>query len=269
MRKLPRFVLQAALSLAAPLLPAHEFWMLPASFQLQPGQPARLSLFVGEKFAGVPVAFAPTFVSRFRQWTVAGAGEVPARTQPGSATPAVALRTAAAGTYLFALDTHPNFIELPAERFTEYLRQEGLQQVILAREGAGTTGAAGRERYRRNVKTLVRAGAESDRTYAQRTMQRLEIVPLSDPFRLTPPAQLAFEVFFDDRPLPRALLKLWHRTSTGLTLLERVTGPDGRAEVVLPEAGVWMASVVHMVPLGDTPGVDWDSYWGNLTFAVP
>jgi hypothetical protein len=29
-----------------------------------------------------------------------------------------------------------------------------------------------------------------------------------------------------------------------------------------------MASVVHMVPVRGDPALDWDSYWGNLTFAA-
>jgi uncharacterized GH25 family protein len=268
MRALRRMILLTGLLAVAPFLCAHEFWMLPASSRLPAGQSVTLSLFVGERFTGVPVAFSPALVANLRQWRADGSTELAARSLAGAASPAISVRLWRPGGYVLALDTHPSFIELPAERFTDYLRQEGLQSVIQARERSGTTATPGRERYRRNVKAIVHAGEGSDSAFAQRTMQRLEIVPASDPPGLAAPAPLAFKIFFEGRPLAGALLKLWHRAPSGLTLLEQVTGIDGRVEFVLPTAGLWMASVVHMVPVEAEPGVDWDSYWGNLTFSI-
>ena len=37
----------------------------------------------------------------------------------------------------------------------------------------------------------------------------------------------------------------------------------------IPVDGGWMLSVVHMIPVADSTEVDWDSYWGNLSFALP
>ena len=44
---------------------------------------------------------------------------------------------------------------------------------------------------------------------------------------------------------------------------------NGTITFDLPYAGPWMISLVHMIPLKDVPGYDWQSYWGNLTFALP
>jgi hypothetical protein len=30
-----------------------------------------------------------------------------------------------------------------------------------------------------------------------------------------------------------------------------------------------MVSVVHMIPARGVANADWDSFWGNLTFALP
>ena len=268
MLKLLQWLFAACVLLAAPALCAHEFWMLPGSFHVPVGQAAPLSLAVGENFAGEPLAFSPALVARLRQITAQGSTELPTRTLPGATSPHIALQLARAGTHLVALDTHPSFIELEAGKFNDYLRLEGLQAVLLAREQAGLAGTPGRERYRRNVKTLVEAGGRSDETFARRTGQRLEIVPGADPFRITAPAPLSFRVLFDGRPLPKALLKVWQRGAGGVTALQAVTDARGAATLALPATGTWMASVVHMVPVRDTPGVDWDSYWGNLTFSL-
>lgn len=258
----------ACLWLAAPALSAHEFWMLPEPSAPAAGQSVRLSLHVGEQFAGVPVAFTPELVATFRHFTAAGSNDLRMRTLPGATRPEVDVPLARAGSHLLVLDTHPSFIELEAGKFNDYLREEGLQHVLKARERAGTSAQPGRERYRRNVKALVRVGDGSDGTFAVRTKQRLEIVPRTDPFHAVPGAALAFEVNFEGRALPAALLKIWQRSGDGVTQLEAVTDRRGAASFTLPRAGTWMASVVHMVPAAER-GIDWDSYWGNLTFTVP
>jgi uncharacterized GH25 family protein len=263
-----RFLAAACLWLAAPALLAHEFWMLPDPPAPAAGQAVQLSLHVGEQFTGVPVAFTPELVAGFRHLRAGARTDVGVRTLPGAARPDVRVPLDRPGTHLLVLDTHPSFIELEAEKFNEYLRQEGLLHVLKARERAGTSAQPGRERYRRNVKALVQVGGASDATFSQRTGQRLEIVPRADPFRLAAPAPLGFEVRFDGRPLRDALLKVWRRSGDSVTEVGAVTDRHGRASFTLPQAGTWMASVVHMVPTSE-PGIDWDSYWGNLTFTLP
>jgi hypothetical protein len=243
--------------------------MLPGSFEVPAGQSTSLSLAVGEQFIGVPVAFSSALVAGFWQLTAAGRTELGVRTPASAQSPEVPVRLARAGTHLFALDTHPSFVQLPADKFNDYLRQEGLHRVLRARHEAGTSETPGRERYRRNVKSLIQAGGSSDGTFARRTHQRLEIVPAADPHRMTVPSPLVLQVFFDGRPLSQALVRVWQRHAGVLTKLEAITDGRGRAIVTLPRAGAWMASVVHMVPATGARGIDWESYWGNLTFAVP
>lgn len=256
-----------ALIVAAPL-GAHEFWMLPGSFHLPPGQSTTLSLAVGEDFAGEPVAFTPVLVARLRHFSAAGATDVAARTLPGAVSPGIEVRLPRSGAHLFALDTHPQALTLEPDKFNAYLRQEGLEQVLAARERAGTSAAPARERFRRHAKTLVRAGPAGDATWRRRTGQRLEIVPAADPSALRAPSSLTLQVWFDARPLPGALVKLWNgRGAEGLQL-QQVTDARGRVTLALPRDGSWMASVVHMVPAAG-PDFDWDSFWGNLTFELP
>lgn len=247
---------------------AHEFWMLPGSFHADPGDSITLSLAVGEHFSGEPVAFSPPLVARLRRLSAGGSEELHARTAAGASSPAIAVRLPRAGTHLIMIDTHPSEIELPADTFDAYLRQEGLHAVRAARTAAGTAAMPARERYRRNVKTLVQVGGISDPTYARRTGQRLEIVPGADPFRLAAQASLQLQVLFDARPLPRALVKLWQGSGSTALVDEGITDAKGRVQLAVTRPGVWMASVVHMVPAPAGSGFDWDSYWGNLTFAV-
>ena len=247
---------------------AHEFWMLADRYDAAAGCDIHLELFVGQNFSGVQVGISAPLVADLRHYTKGEAadlrGDVPAYAPVGS----LAVRLAAAGTHLLAMDSYPSTITLPADLFLPYLELEGLQDIMKAREQAGTSSSPGRERFRRNVKTLVQAGGQSDSTYSRRTGQRLEIVPLSDPYTSRIGAPMQFQVFFDAMPLSGALVKFWNRGSGALVALSERTDPQGKLSIALPQPGVWMVSTVHMIPAENSTEFDWDSYWGNLTFAL-
>ncbi len=247
---------------------AHEFWMLPDRFAPEVGTPVSLTLAVGENFSGEQVGFSRDLVASLRTYSAAGAVDLGPRVAAGAPTGTFTVPMSRTGTQLIAMDSHPSRITLSADKFHAYLREEGLDFIAKAREAAGTATSPGRERYRRNVKVLVQAGTQSDATFARRTGQMLEIVPLSDPHVHVSRRPLAFQVFFDTRPLKGALLKFWNKDYGQVMIVRTVTDADGKVKFTPPWPGTWMASVVHMVPTRDSPEDDWDSYWGNLTFAL-
>lgn len=268
-------LLLATWVLATTPVAAHEFWMTAPNTALRAGDTARLGLVVGEFFEGESIGFSAPQTLALRQYTAAGRQDLRRLLPPRSVLPTLDLALPAAGTYLIAYDSQPNQIALSADRFHAYLHDEGLDFIKAQREANGTADKPGRERYRRNVKTLLRVlsapGADAqatgpDQTFATRTGQRLEIVPMADPLALRPRDSLPLQVWFDDKPLAGALLKAWHKQSGQTLTLRSVTTAEGKATFNLPYAGAWMLSVVHMVPVTGIRDVDWDSLWGSLTF---
>ncbi|MRD47827.1 DUF4198 domain-containing protein [Caenimonas koreensis DSM 17982] len=261
-------------SLAACAASAHEFWLLPDRFNAPVGSTVRLRMFVGEQFAGEQIGFYRALVARAHHYSATRDVDLTS-TAPDVPVGDFAVALREPGTHLLAIDSQPSQIELEAGRFYAYLHDEGLDFVNEARAAAGKAAAPGRERYRRNIKTLVTAGGPgasgtaADQTFARVTGQRLEIVPLSDPQRGGVGRDLAFRVLWEGKPLPNALVKFWQRSGAQSLLIRVVTDARGQATYTPPLAGTWMVSVVHMVPVTDSPDVDWDSYWGNLTFSLP
>ncbi len=264
--------------LATTPVTAHEFWMTAPSTPLRAGDTARLGLTVGEFFEGESLGFSAPQTLALRQYSAAGRQDLRKLLPPRGVLPSLDLSLPAAGTYLIAYDSQPNQIALSADRFHAYLHDEGLDFIKTQREANGTADKPGRERYRRHVKTLLRVssalGANApasgpDQTFATRTGQRLEIVPMADPLALRPRENLPLQVWFDDKPLAGALLKAWHKQAGQTLILRAVTTTEGKVTFNLPYAGAWMLSVVHMVPATGIKDVDWDSLWGNLTFHLP
>ncbi|MCE3272321.1 MAG: hypothetical protein K0S57_2718 [Ramlibacter sp.] len=250
---------------------AHEFWMWPQSFHLPVGGAAVLSLSVGENFEGEPIAFSRPLVANLRRLAAADEADLQHLTPDSGSADSIRVDLPRPGTHVIALDTHPSLVVLEADKFNDYLREDGLVGALRAREAAGKSATPGRERFRRNIKTILHAGGRSDGAFRRRTGQRLEIVPLHDPARLGPAQPMGFQVWFDDRPLAGALVRLWHGRGPGVPklTLTQVSNAHGKVTLALPREGTWMASVVHMVPADAGCDCDWDSYWGNLTFAVP
>lgn len=255
--------------LGAGSLLAHEFWFEPTSHFVEMGGTMRVALRCGMNFAGDPRPLDATLVSAVRRYDARGVTDLMSRLGAPPTPDALALEATTSGTVVLALDTFAKSLTLPGDRFTPYLQEEGLDGVIAARRAAGKTDEPGRERYRRCIKTLIQVGDVMDRTFSVRTGQRLEIVPLANPFAVKAGETLMIEVTFDGRPLPGALVRAWHRGPAAVTRGEARTDAAGRAEVRLGKTGEWMLSLVHMVPVTDDPAHDWDSYWGNLTFALP
>jgi hypothetical protein len=248
---------------------AHEFWIEPDRFNTAAGESARLKLNVGEYFTGELIPFTTPYVASLWRHTAEASENLLGRVQRRGDETSLTLAFPHAGTHLIAFDSHPNRVTLAPDKFHAYLHEEGLDAIRERREADGTAGKPGREQYRRHVKTLVKAGAESDGTFARRTGQRLEIVPLNDPLAMRAGETLKLRLFFDDRPLDGALVKAWHKRSGQTLIIRTHSDTDGTTAFDLPYPGPWMISVVHMIAAENVPDIDWESFWGNLTFELP
>lgn len=277
-----RACLTAAIFLSAlTFAEAHEFWFTPLAGTLRAGDAARLTLRVGEFFEGDLAGFAGPQTVALMQYSAAGNRDLRSMLPLQRAVGEVNVPLIAAGTHLFTFENHPSMISLPADRFHAYLHDEGLDFIKTQREATGTDTSAGRERFRRFVKTLVRVDGQTpetpssvanaktdDRIYALDTGQRLEIIPMNDPLAVPPGGALGLRVLFEKKPLEGALLKAWHRRTNQTLIIRARTDADGTASFDLPFAGPWMVSVVHMVKASGVKDIDWDSLWSNLSFVV-
>ena len=258
----------AILLLSAAALRAHEFWLQPSVHVTAPKSAVRLTIQRGEDFTGEVRPINTEKVAALRHYFAAGVNDVLARVPAAPGVEFLDFTFATPGTHLLAEDSTASTIVLSADKFLSYLNDDGLEFVATARKAAGQDKEPGRERYLRCVKTLVRAGDQSDATYAVRTGQRLEIVPQADPFALRAGGRLGFTVFFDGKPLAGGLVRAWHHRTGNLVTIKGRTAADGTIAFELPYAGKWMVSLVHMIPIKDVPDFDWQSYWGNLTFEI-
>lgn len=253
---------------------AHEFWLL-AQPTRQPAQGAAvLSISVGEHWEGERLPFTPSYIAQLRHYACGKAIDLTTLLPATESGSGFVAPLGCIGTHIFALDSHPNVITLSADKFTAYLHEEGLDDIIKRREATGHSATPGRERYRRHVKALLQTKGSEERSAdlttraATRTGQRLEILPVGDPSSQATGLSMRFQLLFDGRPLSNRLVKAWHKPGNQTLTIRGHSNSAGIVAFDFPYVGQWMISTVHMIAVDGAEAVDWDSFWGNLTFSV-
>ena len=269
---MPYLVLSLSLVLllsSARLAAAHDYWIEASNFWLQPGDRVLLYLRVGEYLAGQPATFSLGRVLRFHIDNAARRFEV----LPLQRDPAGMARLTESGLQVVSFENKPTYLELPGDRFSSYLRAEGLESILEAREQTGASDQLGREAYSRCAKSILWVGsalpADGDvALHSTPVGLTLELLPETNPYVLKAPAPLTVQLLYEGQPVPGALVMALNKRAPNE--VQRVqSGPDGRAEFDLRRSGLWLVKAVHMVPAAAEAPEDWRSYWGSLTFELP
>jgi uncharacterized GH25 family protein len=251
---------------------AHDFWIEPSTFRPLPGATVAVGLRAGQNFVGDPVPRFSRSIARFmvRQ----GDGEAPV-VGSENIDPAGFFRADGQSTAMIAYRGLPSYIELPADKFEEYLRLEGLERIIDDRTARRERAKPGRERFSRYAKALL-TGERTSAAAIQPIGFTYEIVPDQDPtVRLS---LFRGHVLHDGKPLAGALVVAMLRSDPSVRLTVR-SDANGAFAFTLPQTGVWLIKSVHMVrtaPFSDVDGIglwgslfsdaDWASLWASLTF---
>lgn len=191
------------------------------------------------------------------EWTVAGD------------TSTFHIHTRGAGTYVIGASTRPNIIELSADDFNLYLREDGIPDVLEARQRGGEMGKPARERYHKHVKALVQVGDARSDHYATALGYPAEIVPVENPYSLSSGSSLRVKTLVDGKPASNQYVIYGGVTAADTPIEARNARSDaqGVATIPLSTAGTWYVKFINMTRLqGDS--VDYESKWATLTFEV-
>ncbi|ALW85669.1 hypothetical protein AUC43_11570 [Hymenobacter sedentarius] len=261
---------------------AHEFWLEAPRFRIQPGQVLALHPLIGANFKGEPWTNKAAKVLRLVRYGPAPADSTdltPASGLAATDTFRTAFAFARPGTHIVLLRSTNSYIELPAEQFTAYLREEGLDYPLKLRQERDQQANAGRETYRRCAKALVQVGeasataAASDSACLHTYGLPLELVPEQNPYRLAAGKSLTVRVLRAGLPVSGAAVQVWQRQPGGLPTTHFTTraNQNGRVLLRLPGPGPYLLATVNMTeaPAKLRDRADWQSTWASLTFAGP
>jgi uncharacterized GH25 family protein len=252
-----------AVSIAAARLAAHDFWLAAADWRPAEGAPTTITAGIGEHFPT-----RTTFRVRenwLTEWRIVGAnGDVPAaqswRQDGLELVHAVSLP--APGAYLGVAVVTAQTIEMTGKDFTDYLKEEGLDAIVAARQAAGESDKTTTERYGRYAKIALRSGAGAAAHLTRPAGLRAEFVPSADPTSIRPGQPLTVQFLVGGAPAPGASVMAVNQGRA----LRAQTDAQGRATFAIDREGPWLIKTIHMTRLPAGSAVEWESSWATLTF---
>ncbi len=269
-RALRALALSAALAalLPPPAARAHEFWIAPEAFQVQPGQAISAQLLVGDMLEGSEMPYLPPRFRRFE--VIAGEARRPVDGRPG-ARPALQMDAPAEEGLLIVVHetTDTQLLYRDFETFARFTKTKGVPELADRHAARGLDPAEVRERYSRYAKALIAVGAGqgSDRATGLTT----EIVALANPYQLEG-AELPVQVFLEGAPRADAQVTLFAQGPEGaVSASVHRTDAEGIAHLPVAPGMTYLADAVTIRPLEVTgpQSPAWESLWAALSFAVP
>ncbi len=246
---------------------AHDYWIEPGTFRPTVGQSVSMRLLVGEHLREEEErTFERAKFSAIDLWSPSGKrtllGELAEGTKPFAR-----LSFDRPGTYLLTTERPPQTITLDAAKFEAYLREEGLESIVLQRAARGESASPGRERYTRYLKAWMRASGSPSDLHARPIGQRLEILVDTDPTTFGWGSALSVRVLFEGKPLPAARVEFLVRDGPTVAIQSQMTSTAGAA-TFLAFPGTAIVRLVHMRRCSGCTDADWESFWASYALGI-
>ncbi len=255
------------LCLTTPAL-AHEFWIEPKTYQLEPGERIRANLFLGQNYQGAAQSYLPNAFEKLV--VVDGDGERAVKGRLGDL-PAIRARAKKAGLHVIAYQSTNNFLEYRSlAKFEKFAATEGIEWAIAAHRSRGLPENGFRERYTRHAKALLKVGdgAGDDRAVGM----RLELVVVSNPYTSNRPEPILVQLLWQGEPLADAQVSIFRKVSGQAAERSTVrTDANGKARIPRGDGGRFLLNAVHLVePWGKHhKSTVWHSLWASTTYELP
>jgi uncharacterized GH25 family protein len=253
---------------------AHDFWIQPNDYWVNPLTAVAFTLQVGHgpfrQRSPIPLGR----IARFGTISIDGSRiDLRDRLQLGGQSEDGHIAFSKPGTYVLVMETDARAqSHLPAIRFNDYLKVEGLTPALEQRERTHRLSADGSENYSRRAKSLVQVGPPEAASQAQVTQPLglpLEIVPEQNPYAVPKPSALPVRVIFEGQPLAGALVKLTNLEHDEAPFEMHLTDREGRARFSMPTRGAWLLNVIWTKVLPDTRETDFETVFSSLSFGFP
>jgi uncharacterized GH25 family protein len=261
-----KFFVLSLITIFSVVSQAHEFWLAPEKFFYKEGEVLKVNFNVGEHFIGEPWDAKLARIEKLELHHLTNVTDIKRFVKEGTKDN-LSVTLNEEGTHLVTMQSTNSFIELEAEKFNAYLKEDGLDEALQYREQHNQLDKPGKEIYTRYTKLMIQVGDKRDETYKKPAGFPLEIFIEKNPYNIKVGEIVKFKVLFKDKPLFGAKVMVWNRYDNRTTIQPVYTLKNGVIEARISSKGPWMVSVVKMEPSQDK-SADWLSYWGSLVFGI-
>ncbi|NOT76101.1 MAG: DUF4198 domain-containing protein [Cyclobacteriaceae bacterium] len=250
----------------ASLAQAHEFWLQPKKYRYKVGEEMKVDFMVGESFEGEFWDLNRHKVEKLQMHSGATVKDL-SKDIKKTAGNNLSYKFDKEGTHLMVLESNSAYIEMEADKFNDYLKEDGIDNILAERTKNNQLERPSKEFYKRYAKLLVQAGAKTDETFRKRMGFRYEIIPLANPYTLKTGDYLQCRVLWEGKPAPHTMVKVWSHIGKKSFLTDIYSEDDGTIKFPISSNGSWMVSSVKMIA-SETEGAEYQSLWTSLVFAI-
>ncbi len=251
---------------------AHEFWLHPRKYFYSIRETANIRFAVGENFEGENWKGNKDKIMQLVHYTPSeGMIDIAGRLS-ASTGDSLQLPLQEEGTHMVIFNSTNSFIRLEADKFNEYLKEDGHDEAALYRKTHGEENTSGTEHYQRSVKTILQVSGKLTDACTRPTSLPLDIIPGENPYSIPNPStnkkpvMVKFRVLFNGEALSNALVRGWyHVPGKGVKADTVRTNKKGWVSLER-HPGIYMVSCVHMERATKGSEADWQSYWSSLSF---
>lgn len=253
-----------------PPLAAHEFWIEPVTYRLDPADILEAHAVNGEHFKGYKVPYIPRHFVRFEQ--VSGERSHPVRGRPGR-TPALRERPIDEGLIILVYASRPE--QVAYETFEEMLtfaEHKDFADFEKHHRARGLPMTNIGEAYTRYAKSLVAVGEGSGQD--RRLGLESELVALANPYTDDLGGTLPVQVFYGDSARPGAQVELFEKAPDGsVSVARHRADASGIALLPVKPGHAYLADAVVLrepaAALARSHEAVWETLWASLTFYIP
>ena len=161
----------------------------------------------------------------------------------------------------------PAFVELEAEKFNQYLKDEGMEFLRDERRARGEDDAPAPEYFVRCAKTLLQSNTDGPKVYDKVLGYPLELIAQADPYARSVGDELEFLLLFRGKPIEGLQLQAFTKEQSDEIQKIR-TDKDGRAVIKLDRPGQWFVKVAQIQAIIGDPKAKWKSWWATYLFEL-
>ncbi len=247
----------------------HEYWFEPSTFFPSVNEKIDIRLYAGEALKREEErTFQKEKTTSFMQFFGKAWFDI-GKDNADNSLPFYNFTSGSPGNHLFAMERNWSHIILEPKDFDDYLREDGMEYIMDERAKLGESQKAGRERYSRFIKTLLQIGEKRDASYKAKTVLKLDITPLENPYSKKVGDTIGFRVLFNGKPLANRTAFADNRDGETFAKQKLITDANGKFTIKLDRKGTWLVRLVFMQRCkADCGEADWESFWGAFSFGV-
>ncbi len=262
-----------ALGLALTLTPAyaHEYWIAPEKYQVQPGEAIRGTFRNGEEFKGVALAFfTKTTVNFIEVFEGKGTRLTP---RPGDSSALQITAPEKEGLLTVIYETTPSIVTYKEwEKFLAFTKHKDFPNAEADHIAAGWSQDIIKETYTRHIKTLIAVG--DGKGEDAKLGMTTEFVALTNPYTDDLADGMKVALYYDGAPRADAQVEVFDRApDESVTITLHRTDAEGVASIPVIAGHEYLFDGVVLRKAdggGTTPDAPvWQTLWAALTFRVP